>query len=205
MCFDQGIKLRLNRNESQFLDHPLDAAIQFNVVDTNFDLTSIILKQASQRGLLKKPFKWLTFGILAAIENIDFYPGTDSEFMVIEKYGNEYFFTAIHKVNGNMQTFYHNKIGSWNEKIGVVHYEVLSFYTKRRNLNGSEFPLSFWASNRITYDTVGEYSSDVFAQKPVDLDDVTLFREGSRCAQDQVTTLYHNIQVSDDRMSCIVS
>ncbi|KAL3269446.1 hypothetical protein HHI36_008516 [Cryptolaemus montrouzieri] len=157
MCFDKGIKLRLSNNESQFLDHPLYAAVQFNIMDANIESTSIILKQASKRGLLKKPFKWIIFGTLSEIEKHDFYPGTDSEFFVIEKNSTEYLITAIHKANEKMETFYESRIGSWNEKSGLVGYEALSFYTKRKNLNGSDFSLSFWASNRITYDTVAEY------------------------------------------------
>ncbi|KAL3269450.1 hypothetical protein HHI36_008520 [Cryptolaemus montrouzieri] len=157
MCSKEGIKWRLSKNESQFLDTPLDATVQFNIMNTDFDSTETILTQASKQGFLKKPYKWIIFETLTEIEKHDFYLGIDSEFLVFEEYSDGYSITAIHKINERMETFIRTEIGTWNQKNGITNYKALSFYANRKDLNGSDFPLSFWASNPITYDTVGDY------------------------------------------------
>ncbi|KAK9879944.1 hypothetical protein WA026_008454 [Henosepilachna vigintioctopunctata] len=139
------------------MGRPSISEYQLNIIDQKCKTFNNVMKKVSNQGLLKQPFKWVVFGNIENIEKLNIYPAVDSDFIVIQNISGEYTITTIHKASEIFSKFFHTKLASWNSKQEFHNYEVSSLFRNRRNLNGSLFPLAFWASDPNTYDNIEYY------------------------------------------------
>lgn len=108
-------------------------------------------------GLLKQPFRWIIFGNISEIQTYDFHPLPDSKIFVVEENEDGCIVKEIYKVSNISTDLKCNTIALWDNENAFKSYNASSFYSSRRNMQGTMFTFNFWASNPITFRTIAEY------------------------------------------------